>query len=98
MLLPVLHQIVSRNEYDSLGEDFERIEHKQLGVQGFERAVDYVAEIEKKLGIYELSPIHPGNVRSKKFVDAAYRRLGSHTRATAALSGDGRPRRHYGST
>ena len=59
ILFPVLHQLVSRNEYDALGEDFERIEHKQLGEEGFERAVDRVAEIEKKLGIYDLTQFTP---------------------------------------
>jgi hemerythrin-like domain-containing protein len=59
ILFPVLHQIVSRNEYDALGEDFERIEHKQLGEEGFERAVDRVAEIEKRLGIYDLAQFTP---------------------------------------
>ena len=58
-LFPVLHQIVSKNEYDALGEDFERIEHKQLGEEGFERAVERIAEIEKKLGIYELAQFTP---------------------------------------
>ncbi|MCE9591735.1 MAG: hemerythrin domain-containing protein [Planctomycetes bacterium] len=59
ILFPVLHQIVSRNEYDALGEDFERIEHKQLGEEGFPRAVDRVAAIEKELGIYELAQFTP---------------------------------------
>ena len=59
ILFPVLHQIVSRNEYDALGEDFERIEHKQLGEEGFVRAVERVAQIEKKLGIYDLAQFTP---------------------------------------
>jgi hemerythrin-like domain-containing protein len=59
ILFPVLHQIVSRNEYDALGEEFERIEHRQLGEEGFERAIERVAEIEKKLGIYDLAQFTP---------------------------------------
>jgi hemerythrin-like domain-containing protein len=59
VLFPVLHQIVSRSEYDALGEDFERIEHQQLGQEGFERAVERVATIEKSLGIYELAAFTP---------------------------------------
>jgi len=59
VLFPALHQIISRNEYDALGEDFERIEHRQLGEEGFERAVERVAEIERQLGIYELAQFTP---------------------------------------
>ena len=59
VLFPVLHQIVSHNEYDALGEDFERIEHQQLGEEGFERAVERIAEIERKLGIFDLSQFTP---------------------------------------
>ena len=59
VLFPVLHQIVSRQEYDAMGEEFERIEHTQLGEEGFERAVDHTAEIEKSLGIYNLAQFTP---------------------------------------
>jgi hemerythrin-like domain-containing protein len=59
ILFPVLHQIVSRSEYDAMGEQFEQIEEKQLGEEGFERAVERVAEIEKRLGIYELAQFTP---------------------------------------
>jgi hemerythrin-like domain-containing protein len=59
VLFPVLHQIVSRNEYDSLGEDFERIEHRQLGEEGFERAVQRVTDIERTLGINALEQFTP---------------------------------------
>lgn len=59
ILFPVLHEIVSRNEYDALGEQFERIEHDQLGAEGFERAVQRVAEIEQRLGIYDLKQFTP---------------------------------------
>lgn len=54
ILFPALHEIVGRSEYDAMGEKFEDIEHKQLGEAGFERAVERVAAIEKKLGIYDL--------------------------------------------
>ena len=61
ILFPALHQIVSRNEYDALGEQFERIEKQQLGEEGFERAVERVAGIEKTLGIYELAQFTPAS-------------------------------------
>jgi hemerythrin-like domain-containing protein len=59
VLFPVLRKIVSRNEYDSLGEDFEEQEHKLFGAEGFEGVVDKVAAIEKQLGIYDISSFTP---------------------------------------
>jgi len=50
-----LHSIVSRHEYDSLGEEFERIERKTFGGDGFDMAVDQVTEIEKQFGVYDLA-------------------------------------------
>jgi hemerythrin-like domain-containing protein len=59
ILFPALHSIVSRNEYDSLGEQFEDEEHKRFGEEGFEKMVDKVAGIEKELGIYDLAQFTP---------------------------------------
>ncbi|TMI79711.1 MAG: hemerythrin domain-containing protein, partial [Bacteroidetes bacterium] len=47
------------HEYDSLGEEFENNEHKLFGEEGFEMMVGKVADIEKKLGIYELAQFTP---------------------------------------
>ena len=52
-------KIVSENEYDSLGEEFENNEHKMFGKDGFETMVNKVAAIEKSLGIYELAQFTP---------------------------------------
>lgn len=59
VLFPNLRKIVSRNEYDSLGEDFEDQEHKLFGADGFEGVVEKVAAIEKQLGIYDISSFTP---------------------------------------
>jgi len=59
VLFPALHTIISRNEYDALGEDFEKKEHQLFGKEGFEGMVPRVAEIEKQLGIYDLSQFTP---------------------------------------
>lgn len=59
VLFPALRKIVSENEYDSLGEDFEKKEHEKFGDDGFDMIVDKVAALEKKLGIYELSKFTP---------------------------------------
>jgi hemerythrin-like domain-containing protein len=59
VLFPAFRKIVSRNEYDSLGEDFEKKEHELFGEDGFEQMVARVAAIEKALGIYDLSQFTP---------------------------------------
>lgn len=55
ILFPAFKKIVSKNEYDSLGEEFEDKEHKLFGEDGFDVMVNKVEGIEKKLGIYDLS-------------------------------------------
>jgi hemerythrin-like domain-containing protein len=59
VLFPAFRKIVSKNEYDSLGEDFEEKEHRLFGEDGFDQMVDRVANIEKSLGIYDLSQFTP---------------------------------------
>jgi hemerythrin-like domain-containing protein len=59
VLFPEFRRIVSSNEYDSLGEQFEDKEHELFGEDGFEKMVDKVAGIEKKLGIYNLAQFTP---------------------------------------
>ena len=67
VLFPAFRKIVSKNEYDSLGEEFEKNEHKMFGREGFESMVGKVADIEKSLGIYELSQFtpHANNILSQ---------------------------------
>jgi hemerythrin-like domain-containing protein len=59
VLFPAFRKIVSKNEYDSLGEEFEKNEHKLFGEDGFDTMVNKVAGIEKSLNIYELSQFTP---------------------------------------
>lgn len=59
VLFPAFKEIVSKNEYDSLGEDFEKKEHQLFGEGGFEKKVEEVAGIEKSLGIYDLAQFTP---------------------------------------
>ena len=59
VLFPAFHELVSRSEYDALGEEFEKKEHQLFGGDGFEKAVDEVARLEKALGIYDLSQFTP---------------------------------------
>jgi hemerythrin-like domain-containing protein len=59
VLFPALHEIVPNQEYEALGDDFEKKEHQLFGKEGFEGIVDKVAAIEKTLGIYELAQFTP---------------------------------------
>ncbi|HET9839457.1 MAG TPA: hemerythrin domain-containing protein [Candidatus Angelobacter sp.] len=59
VLFPALHKVVSRHEYDAMGEEFERIERKTFGGDGFDMAVDQVTELEKQFDIYDISKFTP---------------------------------------
>jgi hemerythrin-like domain-containing protein len=59
VLFPSFRSIVSPHEYDSLGDDFEKKEDELFGDEGFFKVVDQVAQLEKKLGIYELAQFTP---------------------------------------
>jgi len=59
VLFPAFRKIVSPHEFDSLVEDFEKKEDELFGEDGFEKVVDKVAGIEKRLGIYDLAQFTP---------------------------------------
>lgn len=59
VLFPAFRKLISRSEYDALGDEFEKKEHQLFGHDGFEGMVERVSEIEKALGIYELSQFTP---------------------------------------
>ncbi|HEX4824342.1 MAG TPA: hemerythrin domain-containing protein [Candidatus Polarisedimenticolaceae bacterium] len=59
VLFPALRTIISPNEYDALGDDFEKREHELFGKDGFEGIVERVATIEKTLGLYDLAQFTP---------------------------------------
>jgi hemerythrin-like domain-containing protein len=62
VLFPALHDIVSKHEYDAMGEqfeNFENIERQTFGGEGFDMAVDQVTDLEKQFDIYELAQFTP---------------------------------------
>lgn len=59
VLFPALRDIVSKQEFAALGEEFEKKEHALFGEDGFEQIVDRVASIERTLGIYDLAQFTP---------------------------------------
>jgi hypothetical protein len=59
VLFPEFRKIISRSEYEALGEDFEKKENQLFGGEGFEKNADAVAAIEKQLTIYDLAQFMP---------------------------------------
>jgi len=59
VLFPELHNIVSPHEYGAMGEQFESIERKTFGGDGFDIYVDKVTKLEKQLDIYDLAQFTP---------------------------------------
>jgi len=59
VLFPAFHGLVSDHEYDALGELFEKKEHEIFHGDGFDINVAAVTNLEKKLGIYDLSQFTP---------------------------------------
>jgi hemerythrin-like domain-containing protein len=59
VLFPAFRELVTKVEYERLGDEFEGQEDKLLGDHGFERIVDEVAGIEKAFGIDDLASFTP---------------------------------------
>jgi len=59
VLFPAFRSVVSPHEYDALGEEFEKKEDELFGDEGFFKVVDQVADLEKKVGIYDLAQFTP---------------------------------------
>jgi hemerythrin-like domain-containing protein len=59
VLYPTFRSVISPKEFLDLGEVFEAKEEKLFGKDGFEKVVAQVADLEKRLGVYELSQFTP---------------------------------------
>jgi hemerythrin-like domain-containing protein len=59
VLFPALRSVVSPNEFDAMGEDVEKDEQHKFGQDGFEKMVSQVADLERTLGIHDLSKFTP---------------------------------------
>jgi len=59
VLFPEFKQLISKDEYNRLGVAFEDKEHELFGEDGFEKTMTKISEIEKQLGIYNLSQFTP---------------------------------------
>jgi len=59
VLFPAVRNIFSRDSFINLGEVFEDREKEALGENGFENIVIRIANIEKALGLYNLTQFTP---------------------------------------
>ncbi|MCX7012143.1 MAG: hemerythrin domain-containing protein [Candidatus Sumerlaeota bacterium] len=59
ILFPAFHAAVPPAEFDDLGAKFEDKETELFGENGFEKVVDEIANLEKKLGLYDLDAFTP---------------------------------------
>jgi len=59
VLFPSIHKIISGNEYDALGDEFEKKEDELFGEDGFESMVEKVAALERQVGLFDLNQFTP---------------------------------------
>jgi hemerythrin-like domain-containing protein len=59
IVFPEFKKTLTQKEYDKLGDIFEQREQQLFGADGFELVLAKIAEIEKALGIYQLSKFNP---------------------------------------
>jgi hemerythrin-like domain-containing protein len=55
VVFPAWTHTMSPHEYDAIGDQFEEIEHKEFGVDGFEDAVRQIAGIEAELDLGDIA-------------------------------------------
>jgi hypothetical protein len=55
VLFPAWKNDLSGQRLEELGEQFEEIEHRVFGADGFEDAVQRIARVEQSLGIDDLA-------------------------------------------
>ncbi len=55
IVFPAWKDTLTFTQYDEMNDKFELIEQKEFGEDGFEKAVSKIADIEKQLGLFDLS-------------------------------------------
>ncbi len=59
VLFPALRSVVTANEFDSMGDEFEKDELRKFGEDGFEKVVSQVASLEEAIGVHDLAKFTP---------------------------------------
>jgi hemerythrin-like domain-containing protein len=55
VILPAWKAAISRSQYEALSEQFEELEHRMFGRDGFEDAVERISRIEQAFGVSDLA-------------------------------------------
>jgi hemerythrin-like domain-containing protein len=63
VLYPAFRSVISPKEFMALGDAFEVKEERLFGKHGFEKIVAQVADLEKQLGVYDLSQFTPTKLK-----------------------------------
>ena len=58
-VFPTLRSLVTPNEFEQIGETLEKSETEKFGADGFEKVVKKIEALEKRLGIDDISRVHP---------------------------------------
>jgi hemerythrin superfamily protein len=54
-LFPAWKEVLGEQAYAEIGEQFEEIEHRTFGGDGFDDALERIARIEAELGLSDLN-------------------------------------------
>ena len=57
MIFPAWKRAISAKQYDELSDEFEELEHKMVGKDGFEDALKRIAAIEQSFGLANLDAL-----------------------------------------
>ena len=80
VLFPVIRDIESKHEFDSLRGEFEKKEHQLFGEDGFEKMVDQIAR-SPLLTLDRLSALERAAFLLPDVFDFSFKRSGDCTRA-----------------
>jgi hemerythrin-like domain-containing protein len=73
IIFPAWKKTMTKDQLDKISDDFEEIEHRQFGKDGYEDAVKKIADIEASLGLADLgqftAPAPPATNESKTAPD-----------------------------
>lgn len=58
-LFPLVRSLITVEQFEAISDSFEESEDKLFGEHGFEKVLDRVGELERKLGIHELDLYTP---------------------------------------
>ncbi|MFI5001519.1 MAG: hemerythrin domain-containing protein [Reyranellales bacterium] len=58
-IFPTLRSLVTPSEFDAMAEAFEKAESAKFGGDGFEKMAKRVEQLEKRIGIHDLSQFTP---------------------------------------